>query len=381
MRGKIERTLSNSVILGTVKNLGYLWIFLALTLTVTFIAYHLQQNAFPKSGASAGQISVTVYTRLSPSRLSLKSTVYPNAPQDDKLDVTVTGPRALSDPWILVVQCPSQPGASSRNTVRLYEESASGKQSEGNAIVSVRARRHWRGLLGCYQGSEMNPGLVKGQNINVTLPVLEQNPSAQSAPKDTPLYVERQEASKKIADLVEVLQAPGSICPSSESSSNPSQSARPSASPVVSTATPAEKGPSPSSSPSNSSPTPGALGPACYKQVDSGTIATQYGFPASVATSETLKNVDLGDDRIDSMFPPGQITSDYRIIWQGVSGLSPSLSATNLSTAESASEATFFAGVFYGLGAGFLVPFFQGFPDAIDRARSDRRASKHTPGM
>jgi hypothetical protein len=365
MKVKFGRALSDSVILGTVRNLGYLWIFLALTLVVTFIAYHLQQNAFPKSGASAGQISVTVYTRLNPARLSLKSTVYPNAPQDDKLDVTVTGPKTLSDPWILVVQCPAQPGISSRNTVQLYQESASGKQSAGNVLVSVRTRRHWRGLLGCYQGSEMNPGLVKGQNINVTLPVLELNPSAQSAPKDTPLYVERREASQRIADLVEVLQAPGSICPSSGLNSKLSQSAGPSTSPAVPATTPASS----------------ALSPTCYEQVDPGTIATRYRFPTSVATSETLKNVDLGDDRIDSMFPPGQITSDYRIVWQGVSGLSPSLSATNLSTAESASEATFFAGVFYGLGAGFLVPFFQGFPDALDRARSDRRVSKHTPGM
>ena len=381
MKGKFGRALKDSVILGTVRNLGYLWIFLALTLIVTFIAYHLQQNAFPKSGASAGQISVTVYTRLNPARLSLKSTVYPNAPQDDKLDVTVTGPKTLSDPWILVVQCPAQPGISSRNTVQLYQESASGKQSAGNVLVSVRTRRHWRGLLGCYQGSEVNPGLVKGQNINVTLPVLELNPSAQSAPKDTPLYVERREASKRIADLVEVLQAPGSICPSSGLSSKLSQSAGPSTSPAVPTTTPVGNMSSPSTSPSSSSPATSALSPTCYEQVDPGTIATRYRFPASVATSETLKNVDLGDDRIDSMFPPGQITSDYRIVWEGVSGLSPSLSATNLSTAESASEATFFAGVFYGLGAGFLVPFFQGFPDALDRARSDRRVTKHTPGM
>lgn len=244
MKGKFGRALKESVILGTVRNLGYLWIFLALTLIVAFIAYHLQQNAFPKSGASAGQISVTVYARLNPARLSLKSTVYPNA------------------------------------------------------------------------------------------------------------------LSSKL-----------------------SQSAGPSTSPALPTTTPVGNMSSPPASPSSSSPATSALSPTCYEQVDSGTIATQYRFPTSVATSETLKNVDLGDDRIDSMFPPGQITSDYRIVWQGVSGLSPSLSATNLSTAESASEATFFAGVFYGLGAGFLVPFFQGFPDALDRARSDRRVSKHTPGM
>lgn len=361
MRDRIGRALRDSVTLGTIRNLGYLWIFLVLTLIVTLAAYHLQQNAFPKSGAAAGQISVTVYTRLSPARLSLKSTVYPNAPQDDRLDVTVTGPKALSDPWVLVVQCPAQPGVSSRNTVQLYQEGTSGRQSEGNAIVSVKTGRHWHGLLGCYRGHQLSAGLVKDQNINVTLPVLEQNPSAQSAPGETPLYVERSETSRKIADLVEVLQAPGSDCPGAGLHSSPAPAARP--------------------SPASSSSAPSTPGPACYEQVNPGTIPTQYSFPTSVATSETLMNVDLGDDRIDSMFPPGQITSDYRIIWQGVSGLSPSLSATNLSTAESASEATFFAGVFYGLGAGFLVPFFQGFPDAIARARSDRRVSNHTPGM
>src|SRR5215471_11426566 len=102
--------------------------------------------------------------------------------------------------------------------------------------------------------------------------------------------------------------------------------------------------------------------------------ATKYSFPASVTTAETLEQVSLSGDRIDSMFPPGQITSDDRIIWQGASGLSPSLSASSLAGAESASRDGFFAGLLYGLAAGLFVPFLQGLSESHDSVRERRRA-------
>ena len=93
-----------------------------------------------------------------------------------------------------------------------------------------------------------------------------------------------------------------------------------------------------------------------------------------MTTAETLEQVSLSGDRIDSMFPPEQITSDDRIIWQGASGLSPSLSASSLAGAESASRDGFFAGLLYGLAAGLFVPFLQGLSESHDDVRKGRRA-------
>jgi len=72
------------------------------------------------------------------------------------------------------------------------------------------------------------------------------------------------------------------------------------------------------------------------------------------------------------MFPPGQITSDDKIKWQGSadSALSPSLSATSLSSGRAASQDIFIAGLLIGAAVGFLVPFSQGIPGAWRRARS-----------
>jgi hypothetical protein len=99
-----------------------------------------------------------------------------------------------------------------------------------------------------------------------------------------------------------------------------------------------------------------------------------------VTTSETLSNVSLSGDRIDSMFPPGQITSNDEIVWQGASGLSPSLSATSLSSAETSSKAGFKAGLFYGIAAGLFVPFLQDVSQAAKETRKRRDgAEEGTP--
>jgi hypothetical protein len=95
-----------------------------------------------------------------------------------------------------------------------------------------------------------------------------------------------------------------------------------------------------------------------------------------VTTAETLTSVSLSGDRIDSMFPPGQITSNDEIIWQGTSGLSPSLSATNLSSAENSSKAGFLAGLLYGLAAGLFIPFLQDVSQAVKATSSPREAAR-----
>jgi hypothetical protein len=317
--------------------MGYLWIFFALALGMGLYGHSLQKNAFPDQGYSPGQISVTVYVSTGPARLTLRSFAYLN-PQGDTVSVNVTGPKAAHDPWLLVVQCPAEPGLVSANHgVALWSEGTTGKQDLGDVIVTHHDQRNWNGPLGCFKQSKTTVAakLVQNQNIDATLPVLEQNPSAESAQADTPLYVERGESGlQPIEDLVEVLQPPDSHCPA------------PGAAPVSY-----------------------AANAPCYSPIARGTRATKYVIPTKVATYETLENISLSNDSVDSMFPPGQITSDDKIIWQGFDALSPTLSATNLSSARAASEDIFFAGAWYGLAAGFLVPFMQGVPDALRRAR------------
>ncbi len=337
--GKLRRTVraGNRLVARTALNMGYLWIFFALALGMGLYAHSLQKSAFPDPGFSPGQISVTVYVSTGPARLTLKSFAYLN-PQDDTLSVNVTGPKAVSDPWLLIVQCPPEPGLVSASPgVELYSEGTSGRQQLGDVIVTHHDHRNWSGPLGCFKKSKstVTTEIVQNQNIDATLPVLEQNPSAQSAQADTPLYVERSKTGQQdIQDLVEVLQPPDSQCPAA--------------------------GTGPISSSANA---------PCYSPVAPDSTATKYVLPTKVATFETLEEINLSNDSVDSMFPPGQITSDDKIIWQGFDALSPTLSATNLSSARKASEDVFFAGVWYGLAAGFLVPFVQGVPDALRRAR------------
>jgi hypothetical protein len=97
-----------------------------------------------------------------------------------------------------------------------------------------------------------------------------------------------------------------------------------------------------------------------------------YHVPLSVETTETLENTNLSGDRVDSMFPPGQIKSNDQVYWQGVSGLSPSLTATNLAAEARDSEYSFFAGVLYGLGLGVIFAFVQVLLSAASEQREDR---------
>ncbi|HEY2689007.1 MAG TPA: hypothetical protein VGJ50_11245 [Streptosporangiaceae bacterium] len=141
---------------------------------------------------------------------------------------------------------------------------------------------------------------------------------------------------------MEVLEAPGSSCPT----------------------------------PGSTYATPSGSSASCFTNLPQGAAATQYKIPQSVTTAETLTSVSLSGDRIDSMFPPGQITSNDEIIWQGTSGLSPTLSATNLSSAENSSKAGFLAGLLYGLAAGLFIPFLQDVSQAVKATSSPREAAR-----
>jgi len=319
------------------------WIFLGAAILAGGFGFFLQQHAFPKSAPSPlAQVTVSVYTSANPSRVLLKARIQPNASQNDSLDITVTGPKGRRSPWLLVVTCPQPvPGRVPMQLIGVAPPQPI------EVLASVHDVSHLSAPLGC--AGTTGPVVVAGEDINLSLPVLEQSPLGQSAAADTPLYVVRgTSASQSIEKLVEVFQAPESTCPAPGDSRAPR--------------------PSPSSAAANT--------PVCYAQLPAGTIATKYGIPASVTTSEILENVSLSGDRIDSMFPPGQITSTDRIIWQGAYGLSPNLSATSLSSAVNSSRDGFFAGLLYGLAAGLIVPFLQGLPEAYDKTREAREKAR-----
>lgn len=336
-------------------------IFLLLLIPCVILGYfgfRLAKGAFPDSGVSPEQISVVVYVSRSPAHVTLKSFAYLD-PQYDKIDVNVTGPKGVKDPWILVVQCPAGIGLPRGHM--LYSEGTSGEQKLGDVIVSNHNNRNYSGRLRCFKKAKAKPGLVKGQNIAATLPVLEQNAFAQSAPAETPLYVERSVSGHRgVADLVEVLQPPDSSCPSQQPTSGI-----------------AVAGSSPA--PERFYPTPTPVNGTCYHQVTPGTIPTKYYFPTRAVTFETLENVDLTNEAVQSMFPPGQITSNYKVRWQGLFSLSPSLSATSLTSGRNASINSFLAGVLLGLFGGFLVPIVQGFlPTPASKGSRNDQPSIHS---
>jgi hypothetical protein len=340
------------------------WFFLFFAAVAAGLGYNLQQHAFPESAPSPfAQVSVSVYTKINPSRVLLKAKIEPNASQNDRLDITVKGPNGRRGPWLLVVTCPRPvPG---RVPMQLLGVTP---PQPMEVLVSVYDVGYRSVPLGCWSASPGAPGagvpvVVPGEDINLSLPVLQQTPVGLPAAAETPLYVVRETSgSHRIEKLVQVFQAPEASCPG------------PGAAPALSASAQAAAATAPAVSSRAGAPARTSSA-ACYTRLPTGTAATRYSIPASVTTSEILENVSLSGDRIDSMVPPGQITSDSRVVWQGASSLSPSLSATSLTGAENASRDGFFAGLFYGLAAGFVVPFLQGLSDSYDKMREARAAA------
>jgi hypothetical protein len=335
--------------------------WLGLASLLLGIGIFLTWKAYTDSAISSGQVSVTVYVTINPAHVSIKSHAYLN-PRYDSIDVNVTGPKGMKDPWILVVQCPA--GAKTPKGDPLLSEGTAGLQQLGYAIVSNHDVRNYRAPLGCFgeRKRKTTPPLTEGKNIHVTLPILEQNAFAQSAPAETPLYVERSiSGHQDIADLVEALQPPHSSC--------------------------TDQGPVSGAAPMGSAPVPlryfvnrAPVNSNCYHQVTPGTTATKYYFPTQAATFETLGQVDLANETVDSMIPPGQITSGNEIKWQGLFSLSPSLNATSLASGKLASILIFIAGVFLGVFGGFLVPIIQSFIPSPEPKRSRTGRPPDTSG-
>src|SRR5262249_4635086 len=103
-----------------------------------------------------------------------------------------------------------------------------------------------------------------------------------------------------------------------------------------------------------SAPSPASA--VCYSPVSPYTTGSEYQLPASVETTETLENANLSGYRVDSIFPPGQITRSDKMTWKGVAGLSPSISATSLSDERNNNRRLFTAGILFGVAGGVLVP-------------------------
>jgi hypothetical protein len=281
--------------LHAVKNLGLLFIFLLLAAAAGGWAFLLQRVAFPAAGSTAEQISATVYVEKLPAQVNLQSTFTPSADKSNvSLGVKVTGPTEAPDPWLLILQCAAPSGNPYPSAVPLYSESLVGEQKVGSVLVIPRSTKKYLNFnftcfTGLTQQGQAAATVVQEQDLNLSLPVLEQNPFAQSGLADAPLYAEK--VAGKYKDVVEVQALSGAPCPaptpspssaspsagsSSPSAGTSSSSAAPASSPSAAATTPSSSPatPSPSAtaplSPSPSapmSPTPSPTGVACYTRI------------------------------------------------------------------------------------------------------------------
>ncbi len=287
----------------------------------------LTMNAFPDNGSIPKQISVTVYVKKTPVQLLIKSFIYNNDPAADSVEVTVLGSKDTAVPSLLVVQCPDE-SAYFRKHEKPLIIAPLRDQKPVEAIVKPYTQRTWQSYLDCYAPpsvSEGTPGAApsSGQNINVAPPVLEANPGAALTPGSAPVVLE--ERAGQVVDAVEVVPAPGASCASSAS--------------------------------------PGSAAFACYTQVAANTEHTGYVIPNppknQVTTIETLEDISLSGDQIQSMVPDGHIISNDQVYWQGSADLSPSLSAANLSSERLDSWFIFAAGIAVGFFASVLLTVLQ----------------------
>jgi hypothetical protein len=352
--------------------------------------YAYQHFAF-QSSDGPGQASVTVFVKDKSARVFMQADVKPVSPSKDSLTIDVTGARGKKEQWLLVVQCPSGSDIPAHEPLmKLYTES--GERQPSTSFQKVLVWKHtgnWSGNLGCFTvpaTSNVNvPAAMPIQPggpasfLNATLLSLEADPAAQQNQLITPLYAEQNAFDGKIRDLVEVLQAPNLSCPSATPSPAPTPSNGTRGSPASKTSPPprAAAGPSPDgASPdpaATASPisTPSPISAVCYNPVTRHTTASEYQLPTSVETTETLENANLSGYRIDSIFPPEQITPDDRMIWKGVAGLSPSISATSLSVERNNNRSLFISGILFGIAGAALVPVAQEFLALLDGAAAE----------
>ena len=159
------------------KKMGVLnFLFLLLAISAVIWAFLLQRVAFPEAGTADQQISATVYVKTLPAHVNLQSEYSPGDSMDFTLSVTVTGPAKRPDPWLLVVQCSSEPGQPKQPSATLWSESAAGQQSVGSVLATSQTKARWTGTFACYTGlsghGQTASAVIKGQDINLSCPPL-----------------------------------------------------------------------------------------------------------------------------------------------------------------------------------------------------------------
>jgi hypothetical protein len=324
--------------------------FATVALAMGGLAYYLGSKSFPESGYIPKQILVTVYVKV-PARVIIRSFINEGAPRDDLIVVSIIEPKGKVDPSLLVVQCTNGSQYLRQHEKELISETAQGPTQTG-VIIKSYTQDNWKSFLDCLAPPKSTAYQLSGPSsaavVNLALPVLEAIPAGQVTQTPAPLYAE--ERHGQITDIVDVAQAPGSNCPVPASAS-PSPTLRPSG------AGSGQGTPSTSRSPHSAVPTSSPATPHCFPFH---TAPTLYFMPKQVKTIETLQNINLTGDQIDSMFPPGQVEHKDHIVWQDGAGLSPTLSATNLPSERVDNVYIFFAGITAGLAVSVLLAIAQG---------------------
>lgn len=345
-----------------------LLILVAAVIVTAALGWLLQQIGF-KSPGLPNQAFVTVFTKDKTANVSLRVKVHPTSPWQDWLAVRVNGPHGRRERWLLVVQCPAAPAAPAHK-VKLYLEP--GPQSPVAPVMvtaSLHAGKSWGGYLGCFSETNQANSL---SFANATLPALETDPAMAAAQVAPQMYAERDSSGHHIRGLVEVFP----LCPSSSPAGttiSPAPTGTASQRAVVSTPGGLPSTASPPAVNTTSSPSTGTS--SCYSQRSLGTTPDVYQLPASVATAEILKNVNLSGYRVDSIFPPGQFGESGQITWRGIRSLSPSLFVTNLNAEHKLNKYTFFSGVLFGICGGAIVTLIVEFVDARRERRSNAGAA------
>jgi hypothetical protein len=95
-------------------------IFATIAFALGVVGWHYAHIAFTPP-PPASQIYAAVFVRDPAARVSLNAVVYPNAPWNDGLTITVTGVSGRKAGWVLVIECPAGAPSLARS-VHLYSE-------------------------------------------------------------------------------------------------------------------------------------------------------------------------------------------------------------------------------------------------------------------
>ena len=203
------------------KGIAWLWsklsllkLFLVAAIAAAVGAYFRQRVAFPQAGSSGEPISATVYVKTLPAQVDLKSTFTPSATTNNvSFTVTVTGPTKRPDPWLLVVRS-AAPSSNPYPRADLWSEGPADKQFIGQVLVvpgPTKKPLNFTCATGLSQYGQSAAKVVQDRDLNLSLPVLEQNPDGQPMLAGAPLYAEK--VAGKYKNLVAVQALPGAPLP------------------------------------------------------------------------------------------------------------------------------------------------------------------------